>query len=42
MKENQNSIGKDANQKQADKSSKALVKDQGWVFLVAVDIICTT
>ncbi|KAL5188723.1 11-beta-hydroxysteroid dehydrogenase 1B [Glycine soja] len=29
MKENQNSIGKDANQKQADKSSKALVKDQG-------------
>lgn len=39
---NQNSKGKVADKKRTDKSSKALVKDGGWVlFIVADNIICT-
>lgn len=39
-KESQNSKGKVANKKQTEKFPKALANDQGWVFLIAVDIIC--
>lgn len=43
VRENQNSKGKFADEKRTEKSSKALVKNEGWVFLIAVDnIICTT
>lgn len=42
VRENQNSKGKGADKKPTDKSSKALVKDEGWVFVIVVYyIICT-